>query len=86
MHRTDKYHIKRPSNTVAAFATMVDKLTRLERRIFDLLIKRKSNKDIAEDLGIGLGVIETHRDRIMAKTHCETVHELAVKARECGLD
>lgn len=86
MNHTHKYPIKRPSNTVAAFATTVDKLTRVERRIFDMLIKRKSNKDIAGDLGIGLGVIEAHRDRIMAKTHCETLHELAVKAHACGLD
>jgi len=73
MHRTHKYPIKRPSNMVAAFATTVDKLSRLERRI-------------AEDLGIGVRVIESHRDHIMAKTHCGSLHELAVKAHECGLD
>jgi two-component system response regulator FixJ len=86
MRRTHRYPIKRPGNVLAAFATTVDKLSPVERRIFDLLIKKRSNKDIAEDLGVGVGVIETHRDRIMAKTHCECLHELEVKARECGLD
>jgi len=86
MHRTHKYPIKRSSNMVAAFATTVDKLSRLERRIFDMLIQERSDKDIAEDLGIGVRVIESHRDHIMAKTHCGSLHELAVKAHECGLD
>lgn len=86
MHRTHRYSVKRPSNAIASFATTIDRLSRLERRIFDLLIKHKSNKAIAEDLGIGVRVIETHRDRIMAKTHCECLHELEVKAHECGLD
>ena len=86
MRRTHRYPIKRPSNVLAAFATTVDKLSPVERRIFDMLIKKRNNKDIAEDLGIGVRVIESHRDHIMAKTHCGSLHELAVKAHECGLD
>ncbi|MEF8706852.1 MAG: LuxR C-terminal-related transcriptional regulator, partial [Candidatus Accumulibacter sp. UW27] len=51
-------------------------LTRRERQVLELALTGKRNKEIADELGIGLRTIETHRSRVMQKLGCKSVLEL----------
>ena len=51
-------------------------LTNREREVLDLMVASKSNKMIAEDLGISLRTVEGHRARIMKKMQAVNVVDL----------
>jgi DNA-binding NarL/FixJ family response regulator len=64
----------------------MQRLTKREREVFELLIRGHSNDEVATRLYISRRTVETHRQRIMAKL---SVHSLAqmqrVAARYGGL-
>jgi RNA polymerase sigma factor (sigma-70 family) len=51
-------------------------LTPREYEVMRLLVAGRSNKEIAEELGLSPRTIETHRGRIMDKTDVESLAEL----------
>ena len=54
----------------------IDNLTRRERQVFELVIKKCSSKEIMEQLGIKLKTVEFHRARMMEKMHASSLIEL----------
>ena len=55
---------------------LLNRLTRREREVVDLLLKGKSSKMIAADLGISSRTVDIHRANIMAKMQVRTGPEL----------
>lgn len=54
-------------------------LTTKQRRICDLLIQGLSNKEIAEQVGIGVRTVESHRDIVFRKAGVRNAVELTRK-------
>src|SRR5262249_4773993 len=54
----------------------LQRLTRREREIFDLLIRGHSNDDIGTRLFIARRTVETHRQRIMKKLATHSIVEM----------
>jgi two-component system uhpT operon response regulator UhpA len=64
----------------------LQRLTRREREIFDLLIRGHSNDDIGSRLFIARRTVETHRQRIMKKLATHSIVEMIrVAARQGAL-
>jgi DNA-binding NarL/FixJ family response regulator len=61
------------------------RLSDREREVLVLIASGKSNKEIANDLGIGVRTIETHRERIMRKLNIRSVAGLTKFAIANGL-
>jgi DNA-binding NarL/FixJ family response regulator len=60
-------------------------LTSREREVLVLIAEGKSNKEIADGLGIGVRTIETHRERIMRRLNIHSVAGLTKYAIANGL-
>jgi DNA-binding NarL/FixJ family response regulator len=69
--------------------TMTDplqRLTRREREVFELLIRGHSNDEIATKLFIARRTVETHRQRVMNKLSAHSIiHMQRIAARHGGL-
>ncbi|HZS39519.1 MAG TPA: response regulator transcription factor [Polyangia bacterium] len=52
------------------------RLTPREREVFDLLVRGRSNVEIAEGLAVAIKTVETHRARILRKLGVHSVAEL----------
>jgi DNA-binding NarL/FixJ family response regulator len=69
--------------------TMTDplqRLTRREREVFELLIRGHSNDEIATQLFIARRTVETHRQRVMNKLSAHSIiHMQRIAARHGGL-
>jgi DNA-binding CsgD family transcriptional regulator len=63
-------------------APVKDKLSARERQVLTLIVKGKSSKEIAAELGISFKTAVTHRTSIMSKLD---VHEIASVVREAIL-
>ena len=71
----------------AAYVDMEDRyelLTERERQLYHMLAEGKSNKDIANRLGLSLHTVETHRTRIMQKLGHHGIAELVLDAVRRG--
>lgn len=62
-----------------------DQLTSREREVLALIAEGRSNKEIANRLGIGVRTIETHRERIMRRLDIHSVAGLTKFAIVNGL-
>ncbi|MSR21199.1 MAG: response regulator transcription factor [Gemmatimonadetes bacterium] len=64
----------------------IDSLTAREVEVLVLVAQGKTNRGIAEDLGISPRTVETHRERVMAKLRIRSVAGLTRFVVEHGLD
>lgn len=64
----------------------LDRLTRREREVFELLIRGRSSDEIATQLFIARRTVETHRQRIMHKLSAHSLAQMQrIGARHGGL-
>ena len=62
------------------------RLTKREREVFELVIRGRSNDEVAIDLVISRRTVETHRQRLMRKLSAHTLAEMQrIAARHGGL-
>jgi DNA-binding NarL/FixJ family response regulator len=62
-----------------------DSLSEREREIFQLIAEGRSNKEIADLLGVSASTVETHRGHIMEKLDVHSAVELVLYAVRKGL-
>ncbi len=68
-------------------ADPLQRLTRREREVFELLIRGHTNDEIAGQLFISRRTVETHRQRIIRKLSAHSIPEMQrIAARHGGLD
>jgi RNA polymerase sigma factor (sigma-70 family) len=58
-------------------------LSRRERQVLKLVAAGLGNRAIAEELGISIKTVESHRGRVMAKMRVESVAQLVRRCLEC---
>jgi FixJ family two-component response regulator len=68
-----------------ALRLRVDALTPMERKVFDLVVRGKLNKQIALDLGTAERTIKWHRHNLMQKLQIQSLAELVSLAERLGL-
>jgi FixJ family two-component response regulator len=68
-----------------ALRLRVDALTPTERKVFDLVVRGKLNKQIALDLGTAERTIKWHRHNLMQKLQIHSLAELVSLAERLGL-
>jgi RNA polymerase sigma factor (sigma-70 family) len=64
----------------------LDRLTPREREVMMGVVKGRTSREIAEDLGISHRTVETHRERVMAKLRMRSVADLTRFVVELGLE
>ena len=64
------------SDGTPAAAEPMARVTPREREIIQLLVEGKSNKEVANQLGISVRTVESHRATIIRKLHCHSFSEL----------
>jgi FixJ family two-component response regulator len=63
-------------------STRLAVLTSREREVFDRIVAGKLNKQIADDLGIGLRTVKAYRAQLMVKLGVDSAAELGKLAGE----
>ena len=63
----------------------VDALTPAERKVFDLVVRGKLNKQIAGELGITERTVKWHRHNLMQRLQIQSLAELVSIAERLGL-
>jgi RNA polymerase sigma factor (sigma-70 family) len=63
----------------------IAKLTPREREVFELVIRGKTNKQVANVLGTTERTIKAHRHRVMEKLQVQTLAELVSLAERSGI-
>ena len=63
----------------------IGKLTPREREVFELVVRGKANKQIANALGCTERTIKAHRQRVMEKTQVQSLAELVTLAERAGV-
>ena len=63
----------------------IAKLTPREREVFDLVIRGKTNKQVANALGATERTIKAHRHRVMEKMQVQSLAELVSLAERAGV-
>jgi len=62
-----------------------ERLTAREREVLRLVVAGRSNKEVAQTLGISPRTVENHRAHIMEKTDIHSLAELVAAARNAGV-
>ena len=63
----------------------IGKLTPREREVFELVVRGKANKQIANALGYTERTIKAHRRRVMEKMQVQSLAELVILAARVGV-
>ena len=63
----------------------IAKLTPREREVFELVIRGKTNKQVANVLGATERTIKAHRHRVMEKLQVQSLAELVSLAERAGI-
>jgi RNA polymerase sigma factor (sigma-70 family) len=71
---------RRRTEARAKILQRVEKLTRREREIMDLVVEGKSNKEIAAHLHISTKTVEAHRAKVMRKMEADSIARLVKSA------
>ena len=82
VHRGERYFAAPPE---AERAGALAALTPRERDVLRGIVRGRTNKEIAAELGIGSRTVETHRESLMRKLGVRTVAGLTRLALETGL-
>jgi len=69
----------------AAKPTPLEQLTAREREVLEGIVRGRTNKEIASELGISYRTVETHRESLMRKLQIRTVAELTRFALSAGI-
>ena len=68
-----------------ALRERVDSLTPAERKVFDLVVRGKLNKQIAVELGTAERTVKWHRHNLMQRLQLQSLAELVSLAERLGL-
>ena len=68
-----------------ALRALVATLTPREREVFELVVRGKTNKRIARELGTAERTIKAHRQKVMAKVQVQSLAELVSIAERLGI-
>lgn len=68
-----------------ALRDRVDTLTPSERRVFDLMVRGKLNKQIAAELGTAERTVKWHRHNLMQRLQLQSLAEVVAVAERLGL-
>jgi FixJ family two-component response regulator len=60
-------------------------LTPRERQVFELVVRGKTNKRVAHELGATERTIKAHRHRVMEKMQVQSLAELVSLAERVGI-
>ena len=72
-------------NKLDAVRAHIAKLTPREREVFELVIRGKTNKQVAAILGATERTIKAHRHRVMEKMQVQSLAELVSVAERAGI-
>lgn len=72
-------------NKLDAVRAHIAKLTPREREVFELVIRGKTNKQVAAVLGATERTIKAHRHRVMEKMQVQSLAELVSVAERAGI-
>src|SRR5258707_13987590 len=73
------------NNKLAVVRAHVAKLTPREREVFELVVRGKTNKQVANTLGATERTIKAHRQRVMEKMQVRSLAELVSLAERVGI-
>jgi RNA polymerase sigma factor (sigma-70 family) len=80
------HHVTRnQKNRLDVVRAHVAKLTPREREVFELVIRGKTNKQVANVLGATERTIKAHRHRVMEKMQVQSLAELVSVAERAGI-
>jgi len=82
-------NLNRKNNTKTTVKNKEDnpfQLTKREKQILKLILKGKSNREIASDLEVSKRTTEVHRFNLMKKLEVKNLMELSQKASELNLE
>lgn len=69
-------NFRTPTDLHRKWGEVLDRLTKREKEILNLLSQGKLNREIAEELGLSVRTVETHRASLFKKLKIENVVEL----------
>ncbi|MFG3593759.1 response regulator transcription factor [Bradyrhizobium sp. RDI18] len=72
-------------NQLEIVRALIAKLTPREREVFELVIRGKTNKQVANALGATERTIKAHRHRVMEKLQVQSLAELVSLAERAGI-
>src|SRR5690606_966555 len=83
-----QYYSQRYKETLAAESAKVEGVGKIlstrEQQVLELVLRGKTNREIAEQLGLGVRTIEFHRGNVMEKLGATNVTELKALAELRG--
>lgn len=75
----------RESTEVQQISAYYQSLSRREKEVMALVVSGKSNREVAEALGISPKTVEVHRARVMSKMHADSLPVLVQQANRLNI-
>ena len=83
LDRYEKLHAQ--DLRAGALRSRVARLTPRERKVFELVVRGRLNKQIAHELGASERTIKAHRHKVMEKCEVKSLAELVIIAERMGI-